>query len=288
MSALGLLRWLVPALAGLALALLSGLAFDLVQRRRAAARVAALSPAAPSARAPFKELLQALHEGIEKRLPKAVEPRLRALLAAPAARGQRPGDFVLRSATYGLAGLALGLWMGSPFLALGLGLLALLPLIRLRDAADRRIQDMRRALPDSLDLLTACVQAGLGLDQALLRVTGQSPPGPLRLEWERTLSELRTGAPRRQAFAALEARAGLPELGPFLRAVLRSEARGVPLAPVLQAQSAQMRRLRSLRVQRQASQAPVKMLFPLMAFFLPAVFLVVFGPIILKLSELGF
>jgi tight adherence protein C len=86
----------------------------------------------------------------------------------------------------------------------------------------------------------------------------------------------------------LEARAGVRELGSVLRALLRSEARGVPLAPVLQAQSEQLRRLRSLAVQKRAAEAPIRMLLPLIGFILPVVFLVVFGPVFLKLAESGF
>jgi tight adherence protein C len=224
---------------------------------------------------------------MERRLPSAWRQGLQAWLQrqsdAPAV-----GELLLRCAAWGLGGMAMGSLAASLELSLLLGALGVVPVIRLRDAAAKRVQAFRQGLPDALDLLTACVQAGLGLDQALQEVAARLAPGPLKQEWERTLAQLRTGLPRREAFAGLEARSGVEELGPVLRAILRSELRGVPLAPVLQAQSRQMRQLRSLRVQKQAAQAPIKMLFPLMVFILPVVFLVVFGPIVLRLSELGF
>ena len=292
MSALGLvlLRWLAMACAASAAALLGSWLWDLRLRRRAATRALAADPVAAGPRGwkPWLDDLGALvGEALEHRLPPRWRDRLQAWLlghsAAPSA-----ADFLRRSAAWSLAGLLLGLLSGSPELACLLLGLGVLPAVRLKDAAARRVQAVRRALPDALDLLTACVQAGLGLDQALQQVAGRLPQGPLRHEWERTLALLRTGLPRREAFAGLETRSGVEEFGPVLRAILRSEARGVPLAPVLQAQARQMRRLRSLRVQKQAAQAPIKMLFPLMVFILPVVFLVVFGPIVLRLSELGF
>jgi tight adherence protein C len=175
-----------------------------------------------------------------------------------------------------------GLW--APLFA-GVGIL---PWLKQRDAAAQRRRQIQRALPEALDLLTACVQAGLGLDPALQRVGSSLPDGPLRQELARTLEALRLGQPRREAFRGLEARCGVRELGAVLRSILRSEARGVPLAPVLAAQAAQLRRLRSLAVQKAAAQAPIKMLLPLMGFILPVVFLVIFGPILLRLSESGF
>lgn len=223
---------------------------------------------------------------------RSLPPRL---LAWAEARLQRQGQAVgqasawlLSSALWGLGGLLLALLLGAGPWSLALLPLAAVPSLRLRDASALRRRQLGRSLPEALDLLSACVQAGLGLDPALLRVSQSLPAGALRDELLRTLDELRLGRPRREAFLALERRAALRELGMVLRAILRSETRGVPLAPVLVAQSAQMRRLRSLAVQKAAAQAPVKMLLPLMGFILPVIFLVIFGPILLKLSELGF
>lgn len=264
------------------------LAWDLLQRRRALWRASGRDPQAsqPAWRRSPRELLAFLAESLEARLPAAARRALASRLES--LRGPRAGLFLLQCAGYGLAGAALGLLLGSAALALFLGGLAGLPALRLREAGRRREEALRRALPEALDLLTACVGAGLGLDPALRQSLEQLPEGPLRQEWERCLAELRAGAPRRLAFAALESRCGLPELGALLRAILRSEAQGSPLGPLLKAQAAQLRRMSSLRLQAQAARAPVKMLLPLMAFFLPVIFLLLFGPILLQLQGLGF
>jgi tight adherence protein C len=290
MKAWVLLRWLSLGSAAGAGALLALNLWGQRQRQMAAQRAWAepgqtFSP--PGWKDGWKALADQWSLRLERSLPGGLRGRLTVWLAAqPNAPG--PGAWLVQSLLWGLAGLLCGALLQGGEAALGLGLLALLPTLRLREGAQARLRELRRSLPDALDLLTACVQAGLGLDQALQRVARQLPRGPLRLEWERCLQQLRAGAPRREALLELEARCGLPEFGPVLRAILRSEARGVSLAPVLQAQSAQMRRMRALRLQEKAAQAPVKMLFPLMVFFLPVVFLVVFGPILLKLSETGF
>jgi tight adherence protein C len=290
MTAWVLLRWLSLGAAALAGSLVAQALWSQRQRQMAAQRAWAepgqtFGP--PGWKDGWKDLAGQWSLRLERSLPPAMRVRLAAWLAAqPDAPG--PGAWLAQSLLWGCGGALCGAVLQGSDAALGLALLALLPTLRLREAAQRRLRELRRALPDALDLLTACVQAGLGLDQALQRVARQLPQGPLRQEWERCLQQLRAGAPRREALLELEARCGLPEFGPVLRAILRSEARGVSLAPVLQAQSAQMRRLRALRLQEKAAQAPVKMLFPLMVFFLPVVFLVVFGPILLKLSESGF
>lgn len=285
-----LLKGVVLALTAATGAGLGRLAWDQRQRRAAAQRALAWQAAeagARGARAWLRDWRAQAQSGLAAALPLAWRSRLEAWLAA---QPQAPplGDLLLRSVGWGAAGALAGWGVDGGALGMGLACLAGLPWLGLREAAQARQRALRRALPDALDLLTACVQAGLGLDQALQRVSRQLPAGPLRQEWERSLEQLRAGALRRAALLELEQRCGLPEFGPILRAILRSEARGVALAPVLQAQARQLRRLRSLRLQTQAARAPVQMLFPLMVFFLPAVFLVVFGPILLQLSQIGF
>lgn len=269
-SALGLGRWL----------------WDARQRRAAAARAVGQSAIARRAWGP--ELRAWSIEAAQKRLPLAWQQRAGVQLEQLGQPRERAAELLLASLALGATAWTFALALGAGSLSLLFLGLGALPWLRLRDAFALRRRRLLKALPEALDLLCACVQAGLGLDPALQRVAAGMPAGPLRQELERALDELRLGRPRREAFARLEARVGLRELGAVLRSVLRSEARGVPLAPVLAAQAAQLRRLRSLAVQKAAAQAPVKMLLPLMGFILPVVFLVVFGPIFLKLSELGF
>lgn len=282
LPAAALLAW--GAAGGLAAALL----WDLLERRRALRRASAQASLGPPRQAwaeRRRELRAWLAERVAKGLPTFLRLGLEARLKAQG--GAEPGLFLLQSLGWGLGGAALGLALSSPTLSLLLAGMAALPALKLREASRRRLEALRRALPEALDLLTACVQAGLGLDTAMQQSVEQLPPGPLRQEWGLCLAELRSGAPRRQAFAQLEARSALPELGSLLRAVLRCEAQGAPLGPTLKAQAAQLRRMSSLRLQAQAARAPVKLLLPLMAFFLPVIFLLLFGPILLQLPALG-
>lgn len=285
MSAAAWLPALALASAAGSAALLAGWAWDSRQRRLAAARALG----APTARGAWvRTLRQDLAAAWRRRLPRAWTQRAEAWLRAQGRAADEAADLSLASLAWGSAGLGLGLLRGLGGAGLALLALAALPWLRVREAALARRRALAAALPEALDLLGACVRAGLGLDLALQRVAACLPPGPLRQDLELCLGGLRLGKPRREAFLELEARAGVPELGAALRAVLRSEAQGAPLAPVLAAQAAQARRLRSLAVQKAAAQAPVKMLLPLMGFILPAVFVVIFGPILLRLSELGF
>lgn len=260
------------------------------QRRLAMARAAGpqtFPGASKGLRAGLQDLAQALAYKLEARWPRRAQ-HLRVRLARVSSSVRSPGLWALQGLGLGLlALLLLALLDLGPYALLGLGF-GLLPVIKLRDAELKRQLELRRSLPDALDLLCTCVQAGLGLDQALERCGQQLPDGPLREEWLRMLAQTRSGATRRQAFQDWEARCQTEDLGPVLRSILRSEQRGVPLSPALQAAAEQLRRLRSLRIQEQAAKAPVKMLLPLMLFFLPAVFLILFGPILMKLTEIGF
>lgn len=272
--------------AAVSAALAARMLWDARQRRHAAARVAG-SVGLPS-RSWGQDLGAWAREAWARRLPSRAQQAARQWLEAQGLPGDAADQLWFQGVLIALGGFLAGLALGVGLWALAFSALGVLPWLRARDAAAQRRRRLSRSLPEALDLLSACVQAGLGLDPALQRLGQALPAGPLREELLRCLDELRLGRPRREAFVALEKRAGLRELGLVLRAILRSESRGVPLAPVLAAQSAQMRRLRSLAVQKAAAQAPVKMLLPLMGFILPVIFLVIFGPILLKLSELGF
>jgi tight adherence protein C len=278
-----LIRWAGVLLAAFAAAQAGLWLWDQRLRRQAARRAQGLRP---QRRAWPLELKAWAEEAL--RLPAPLQKPAAAWLSAQGAEPAQAPALALQSGLLGFGALALGLAAGLGPLALALPLLGALPWLRVYERRRIRQSALAKSLPEALDLLAAAVQAGLGLDLALQRVAAQIPAGPLRSEWQRCLDELRLGRARREAFLALEARAGLPELGGMLRAILRSEARGVPLAPVLLGLARQLRRLRSLRVQKQAAEAPVKMLLPLMGFILPVVFLILFGPILLKLSDMGF
>jgi len=188
------------------------------------------------------------------------------------------------SALAGAGGWAAGLPLpkaivlaGSIFFAAIIASLAMLDM----KAAQRR-KSILRDLPDALDLLTVSVEAGLSFDGALAKLTEKSR-GPLADEFSRLLNEVRVGMPRREALAAMARRCGVPELSTFTAAVIQADQLGVSIGNVLRVQAATVREKRRQRVQEAAMKAPIKMLFPLVFFIFPTIFIVLLGPAVIQL-----
>jgi tight adherence protein C len=140
-----------------------------------------------------------------------------------------------------------------------------------------------KTLPDALDLVTTCVEAGLGLDGALARVAEKST-GPLANELTRMLREVAMGKLRREALTELADRIGVEELTSFINAIIQAEQLGVGIAQVLRVQSDQMRTRRRQRAEQTAHEAPIKMIFPLVLFIFPAFMLVILGPAVIRIA----
>jgi len=181
--------------------------------------------------------------------------------------------------------------LGGSFGAQGfLGLLVMagigfsLPLLWLRSAVRSRQRRIVKSLPDALDLVTTCVEAGLGLDAALAKVAEQMK-GPLAKELGQTLREVAMGRLRREALTDLGERTGVDDLITFVNAVIQAEQLGVSIAQVLKVQSDQMRTRRRQRAEQLAHEAPIKMMFPLVFFIFPAFMLVVLGPAAIRIGE---
>ncbi len=151
------------------------------------------------------------------------------------------------------------------------------PLIWLSRLITQRRKEVLKAMPDALDLLTICVEAGLGFDAAMRKVT-EKWDNILALEFARVLREMQLGKPRREALRDMADRVDLPELRSFVAAVIQSEQLGVSMANVLRIQSEYMRIQRRQRAEEEAHKAPVKMLFPLVFLILPSIFVVLLGP----------
>jgi tight adherence protein C len=287
---LNLLCVLLPAVSA---ALFVQVLLEYMDRSRARARLrqnAAVVLGRLDLRAEIERLADNLEQALENRLPFHLKARLAKGLENAGFEGWTPGKLVLAQAGSFLAAFALSwaiLDLGALSLAPALGFFCL-PLVALRDGVLRRQAALRKALPDALDLLTSCVEAGLSFDLALARVAQRLKAGPLRRELELALSQMRLGQTRREALKALAARVDLDDLSALVSSLVQADQMGVPLGPALRAQSGQLRALRSLRVQKQAAQAPIKMLFPLMVFILPVVFLVLFGPIFIKWNSGAF
>jgi tight adherence protein C len=168
------------------------------------------------------------------------------------------------------------------------GLLALigfyLPFYIVSSRARQRQHAIIKSLPDAFDLITTCVEAGLGLDAALSRVS-EKVQGPFATELSRSLREIALGKSRRDALKELGDRTQVPDLMQFTNAVIQAEAMGSSIGQVLRVQSDQLRVRRRQRAEEQAYKAPVKMLFPLVMCIFPTLFIVILGPAIITIKE---
>ena len=156
------------------------------------------------------------------------------------------------------------------------------PLIWVNDQVTKRHLQISRALPYSLDLLTLSVEAGLDFTGALAKVVEKGKAGPLREELQIVLKQLKMGKTREECLKAMIARVDLPPLTTFVTALIQADKMGTSLGKVLRIQSTQLRIDRTQRAEKLAGEAPVKMLFPLIACIFPTVFMVLFGPIVFQ------
>jgi tight adherence protein C len=135
-------------------------------------------------------------------------------------------------------------------------------------------------MPNALDLLTTCVEAGLSLDFGLQRVADRYR-GALSDEIQRALREVGLGKTRRDALQDMAERVQLPDLTTFVNSIVQAEALGTSVGQVLRTQAQQLRTRRRQRAEQMARRAPVKMVFPLVFFLLPSLFIVTLGPVAL-------
>jgi tight adherence protein C len=152
-----------------------------------------------------------------------------------------------------------------------------LPTVWLTLRIRNRQAGILKALPDALDLLTISVEAGLGFDAALTKVT-EKWTNELSQAFTRVLVEIQMGTLRRDALRSMADRAGVPDLTSFVAAIIQADQLGVSLARVLHIQSEQMRIRRRQRAEELAHQAPIKMMIPLVFLIFPALFVVLLGP----------
>ena len=210
----------------------------------------------------------------------------RSLIKAGEPVGWKPEDILALQEVGFVAGLMLGLLLmnalgfsllwGLPIAALGL----FYPLIWVNDKVNRRHLLISRALPFNLDLLTLSVEAGLDFSAALATVVEKGKTGPLRDELQLVLKQLKMGKTREEALKSMIARVDLPALTQFVTALIQADKMGTSLGKILRIQSTQLRIERTHRAEKLANEAPIKMLFPLVACIFPTVFMVLFGPIV--------
>jgi len=179
-----------------------------------------------------------------------------------------------------LAGPMAGILLG----VLGLGIGFLLPEFWLGGKIKARQKIILKMIPDTLDLLTISVRAGLGFDAALAKVV-EKLPGPLTDEFRRALAEVRVGKARRDALRDMIPRTNVAPLSAFIGAIIQAETLGVSISKVLQVQSDQLRIERRQRAEEMAAKAPIKMLFPLVGCIFPSLFIVILGPAMLSIIQ---
>ncbi len=159
-----------------------------------------------------------------------------------------------------------------------------LPDIWLGQKMAARQKGIKLALPDTLDLLTISVEAGLGFDAALHKVV-RNTTGPLSEEFYRLLQEVQLGTSRGEAFRNLGERTQVDELGSFILAMLQAEVFGISIGKVLRIQAKELRIKRRQRAEEMAQKAPVKIIFPLVVCIFPAILVVIMGPAVIQIYE---
>ena len=212
----------------------------------------------------------------------------KALRAAGNPENLTPDEFLGLIIISALLGLGLGMVL---YLRVSLGAVpiataiigAIMPMRSLRDRIRRRQREMRHLLPYALDLLTLSVEAGLDFTEALQRIVRRLGTSPLGEEFGETLRQIQLGKTRGQALRDLAARVDLSELRSVVGALIQTDELGGNLGPALRAQSQQLRETRSQVAEKTAMEAPVKILFPLVLFIFPTIFIMIFGPIALKI-----
>ena len=202
------------------------------------------------------------------------------------------GTFLVVRAAAGLAmllvGLMLGGLLGGGFLVIVLmaafaGIGYVLPMLWLKRLSSQRVNEMRRMLPDVLDLLTITVQAGLSFDAALARVAERYRGTSVGYEFNQLLQEVRLGKPRLEALVALGERSRVDEIQNFTQAVVQSEHTGIGIGKVLSVQAQDLRGARIQKSKEKAGRATLLMLLPMVGCVFPTLFIILLGPALIAL-----
>ena len=204
-----------------------------------------------------------------------------------------PEDFaavrLVAAAVLAAVGLLVGLLLGNPVylvisLVVGTILGYYLPVIWLKQKVDARRTEVQKGLPDALDLLVICVDAGLGFDAALARVTDKYKNALSEL-LSKALREVSLGRPRLEALDEMGRNSGVEDLHNFIQAVIQSEQFGTGIGKILRIQADEMRRRRRQRAQEKGAQATLKMMLPMVGCIFPTLWIVLLGPAVLILMR---
>jgi len=225
--------------------------------------------------------------------PKASSNSVARKLMAAGMRNTSPNGFIASQGIFALLAAFLGLVVfgaakpaAAPLFAALMGVLGFMgPGFVLGARVRARQAAVAAELPDALDLLSVSVEAGLGFDGAVQKLT-EHMEGPLIEEFELALGEMRIGEGRQEALKKMAERSASPEMSSFVRAIIQADQLGISLGRILRIQAGDTRLKRQLLAEEKAMKAPIKMLFPTVAFIFPAMFIVILGPAFLNLSKI--
>ena len=241
----------------------------------------------------LRPLMRTMTSRVNGLLPSSISDRLETSIVQAGLK-MKPGQFILVVAVLaGLLPLALTAMMAAqgkdPKMLLlvfgsatGFGLYG--PRIWLLGRVKRRQKEIWRALPDAFDLITASVEAGLGIDAAFNRVI-EKVKGPFAVELGRTMREITMGRARREAFLDMAERTGVDELRSLVNSIVQAESMGISIGSVIRVQTGVIRTKRRQRAEEQAYKAPIKMVFPLVLFIFPCIMIIIGGPAVIKMME---
>ncbi|CEG26055.1 type II secretion system F family protein [Bacillus sp. B-jedd] len=244
----------------------------------------------------FKPILNDFKKSFKKRMPGEKEAKLEIKLQrAGNPFGMGPVEFRLFQSAAAIiipvifAGYAALLRLGSSFIFFavfaGLAFGAIMPNFYLKQKTKAREKMALKELPDTLDLLTVSLEAGLGFDAAVNKLVSKKE-GVLADEFQRALEEMRLGKIRREALGGVRDRLeGVDAVKNFISSILQAEKLGIGMVQVLRAQSVEVREQRKQRAEEAAMKAPIKMLFPLVLFIFPSLFIVLLGPVVIQFMK---
>jgi tight adherence protein C len=226
----------------------------------------------------------------------SVDKVSRRLMGAGVGRTLSPTSFLAGKAVFAVVGFMGGTFLGGIagkgslgiLLALLFGFVGFLtPDMFISFKARGRREEIRAELPDALDLLAVSVEAGLGFDAAIQKLT-EHMDGPLVEEFALSLSEMRIGETRQHALEKMVQRVQAPELASFVRAIIQADQLGISLGRILRVQATDTRNKRQAAAEERAMKAPIKMLFPTALFIFPAMYIVILGPAFMNFQGVFF
>lgn len=246
----------------------------------------------------IRPMLQGLAAVIQRTTPQhLLEEARHQLELAGVIHKMKPAQFVgIRLATtagggilgFVMAGASADSGFGQKLLMIGGGIVFgyIMPQYMLTSKIRKRQEDVLKALPDALDLLTICVEAGLGFDAAMGKVA-EKWDNELSLAFTRTVQEMQLGKLRREALRDMATSLDVGDVTSFVAAIVQADQLGVSMAKVMRIQSEQMRMKRRQRAEEKARQAPVKIMIPLVFFIFPTILIVLLGPAVLQIRDSG-